>query len=246
MIRQQTTTPITALYCRLSRDDELQGPSNSIINQRRILEAFAKDHGLIPYRFFVDDGWSGANFDRPSFTEMIEGVENGEIKTVVTKDLSRLGRNYLQVGMYTEMVFPRKGVRYIAINDGVDSAQGDSELSVLKNVFNEWYAKDTSKKIRAVMKVKGNSGEHLTSCPPYGYIKSPDNPKLWIRDEEAAQVVYEIGLYVMDGFGPSQIARKLRERRILAPSAYFESKGIKYPAKKQGDPCGNLLLCTDT
>ena len=135
MNRQQTQTPITALYCRLSRDDELQGPSNSIINQKRILETYAKDHGLIPYQFFVDDGWSGANFDRPSFTEMIERVENGEIKTVITKDLSRLGRNYLQVGMYTEMVFPRKGVRYIAVNDGVDSAQGDSELSVLKNVF---------------------------------------------------------------------------------------------------------------
>ena len=137
MLRQQTQAQITALYCRLSRDDELQGPSNSIVNQKRILEAFAKEHGLIPYQFFVDDGWSGANFDRPSFTEMIERVENGEIKTVVTKDLSRLGRNYLQVGMYTEMVFPRKGVRYIAINDGVDSAQGDNELSVLKNVFNE-------------------------------------------------------------------------------------------------------------
>ena len=135
MIRQQTTTPITALYCRLSRDDELQGPSNSIINQRRILEGFAKDQGLVPYELFIDDGWSGANFNRPGFTEMIERVENGEIKTVVTKDLSRLGRNYLQVGMYTEMVFPRKGVRFIAINDGVDSAQGDSELSVLKNVF---------------------------------------------------------------------------------------------------------------
>ena len=135
MIRQQPTTPITALYCRLSRDDELQGPSNSIVNQKQILETYAKAHNLVPYAFFIDDGWSGANFDRPSFTEMIERIENGEIKTVITKDLSRLGRNYLQVGMYTEMVFPRKGVRYIAVNDGVDSAQGDSELSVLKNVF---------------------------------------------------------------------------------------------------------------
>ena len=138
MLRQQTTqVPVTALYCRLSRDDELQGESNSIQNQRRMLETYCRDNGLTNYKFFVDDGWSGANFDRPSFTEMMEGVENGEIKTVITKDLSRLGRNYLQVGMYTEMVFPRKGVRYIAINDGVDSAQGDSELSALKNLFKE-------------------------------------------------------------------------------------------------------------
>ena len=132
MLRQQTTpTPITALYCRLSRDDELQGPSNSITNQQKILEAYARENGFVPYTFFVDDGWSGANFQRPGFTEMMERVENGEIKTVITKDLSRLGRNYLQVGMYTEMVFPRKGVRYIAINDGVDSAQGDNDMSGL-------------------------------------------------------------------------------------------------------------------
>ena len=136
MIRQQTTTaPITALYCRLIRDDELQGESFSIQNQRRMLEGYAQDQGLVPYTFFIDDGWSGANFDRPGFTEMMEGIERGEIKTVVTKDLSRLGRNYLQVGMFTEITFPKKGVRFIAINDGVDSAQGDNELSGLRNYF---------------------------------------------------------------------------------------------------------------
>jgi len=136
MLRQQSNpAPITALYCRLSRDDEIAGESNSISNQRRILETYARENNLMPYQFFVDDGWSGANFQRPGLMDMIERVENGEIKTVVTKDLSRLGRNYLQVGMYTEVVFPRKGVRYIAINDGVDSAQGDSELSALKNLF---------------------------------------------------------------------------------------------------------------
>ena len=137
-MKQQTAqAPITALYCRLSRDDEIQGESFSISNQKRILESYAREHGLMNYRFFVDDGWSGANFQRPGFMEMMEGVENGEIKTVVTKDLSRLGRNYLQVGMYTEMVFPRKGVRYIAVNDGVDSAQGDNDLTPLRNLFNE-------------------------------------------------------------------------------------------------------------
>ena len=146
-MRQQT--PVTALYCRLSRDDELQGESLSIENQRRMLEGYCRENGLTNYRFFVDDGWSGANFDRPSFQKMLEGVESGEIKTVITKDLSRLGRNYLQVGMYTEMIFPRKGVRYIAINDGVDSAQGDNEMSALRNLFNEWMVRDTSKKIKA-------------------------------------------------------------------------------------------------
>ena len=136
MIRQQTTqAPITALYCRLSRDDELQGESNSISNQKRILESYAREHSLMPYQFFVDDGWSGANFQRPGFTEMMDAVESGAVKTVVTKDLSRLGRNYLQVGLFTEITFPKKGVRFIAINDGVDSAQGDNDMSALRNLF---------------------------------------------------------------------------------------------------------------
>ena len=215
MLRQQTTTPITALYCRLSRDDELQGPSNSILNQKRILEAYAREHNLAPYSFFVDDGWSGANFDRPGFTDMIERVENGEIKTVITKDLSRLGRNYLQVGMYTEIVFPRKGVRYIAINDGVDSAQGDSELSVLKNVFNEWMVKDTSKKIKAVFRSKGMSGKPLTSQPPYGYIK--DESGMFVIDEETAPVVKQIFSLCLAGNGPTKIARMLTEQNIPTP-----------------------------
>ena len=215
MLRQQTTTPITALYCRLSRDDELQGESNSVSNQKRILETYAKDHGLIPYKFFVDDGWSGANFNRPGFTEMIERVENGEIKTVVTKDLSRLGRNYLQVGMYTEVVFPRKGVRYIAVNDGVDSAQGDSELSVLKNVFNEWMVKDTSKKIKAVFRSKGMSGKPITSQPVYGYLKGEDGT--FIIDEETAPVVKQIYSLCLAGNGPTKIARMLTEQNIPTP-----------------------------
>jgi len=215
MFRQQTTTPITALYCRLSRDDEIAGESFSIQNQKRILESYAREHNLMPYQFFIDDGWSGANFNRPSFTEMIERVENGEIKTVVTKDLSRLGRNYLQVGMYTEIVFPRKGVRYIAINDGVDSAQGDNELSALKNLFNEWMVKDTSKKIKAVFKSKGMSGKPLTSQPPYGYLKGEDGT--FVIDEETAPVVRQIFNLCLAGNGPTKIARVLAEQNIPTP-----------------------------
>ena len=215
MLRQQTTAPITALYCRLSRDDEIAGESNSVSNQKRILETYAKEHGLIPYQFFVDDGWSGANFNRPGFTEMIERVENGEIKTVITKDLSRLGRNYLQVGMYTEIVFPRKGVRYIAVNDGVDSAQGDSELSALKNLFNEWMVKDTSKKIKAVFRSKGMSGKPITSQPVYGYLKGEDGT--FIIDEETAPVVKQIYSLCLAGNGPTKIARMLTEQNIPTP-----------------------------
>ena len=199
MLRQQSTqAPITALYCRLSRDDELQGESNSISNQKYILETYAREHGFLNFRFIVDDGWSGANFDRPGFKELIEGVENGEIKTVIVKDLSRLGRNYLQVGMYTEMVFPRKGVRFIAVNDGVDSAQGDNELSALRNFFNEWMVKDTSKKIKAVFHSKGMSGKPLTSQPPYGYVKGPDGR--FVIDTETAPVVKQIYSLSLAGY----------------------------------------------
>ena len=216
MLRQQiNSAPITALYCRLSRDDEIAGESNSISNQKRILETYAREHSLMPYQFFVDDGWSGANFQRPGFMEMIERVENGEIKTVITKDLSRLGRNYLQVGMYTEIVFPRKGVRYIAINDGVDSAQGDSELSALKNLFNEWMVKDTSKKIKAVFHSKGMSGKPLTSQPPYGYVKGEDGT--FVIDEETAPVVRQIFGLCLAGNGPTKIARMLTEQNIPTP-----------------------------
>ena len=216
MLRQTTQTiPVAALYARLSKDDEQQGESNSISNQKRILETYAREHGFMNYRFFVDDGWSGANFERPSFKEMIEGVENGEIKTVITKDLSRLGRNYLQVGMYTEMVFPRKGVRYIAINDGVDSEQGDNDLTPLKNLFNEWLVRDTSKKIRAVKRSKGMSGKPVTSKPVYGYLM--DGDENFIIDEEAAPVVKQIYSLCLAGNGPTKIARVLTEQQTPTP-----------------------------
>lgn len=225
---------ITALYCRLSQDDKMEGDSNSIINQKKILQKYALEHGYKNFKYYIDDGISGTTFNRPGFQEMISDIEAGLVKRVIIKDMSRFGRDYLQVGMYTEIMFPEHDIHFIAVNDGVDSTQGDNEFTPFRNIINEWYAKDTSKKIRAVMKVKGNAGEHLATTTPYGYMKSPDDKKQWIRDEEAASVVYEIGLYVMDGFGPSQIARKLTEREILTPAAYFASKGIKIPTKKEG------------
>ena len=233
-----STEAVTALYCRLSRDDELQGDSNSIINQKKILQKYALDHGWKNIRFYIDDGISGTTFNRPGFQEMIADIEAGIVKRVIIKDMSRLGRDYLQVGMYTEIMFPEHDVHFIAVNDGVDSKQGDNEFTPFRNIINEWYSKDTSKKIRAVMKVKGNAGEHLTTNAPYGYMKDPANPKQWVRDNDAANVVYDIGLYVMDGYGPSQIARLLKQRKILTPAAYYESKGINCNVKPQDDPYG--------
>ena len=233
-----STEAVTALYCRLSRDDELQGDSNSIINQKKILQKYALDHGWKNIRFYIDDGISGTTFNRPGFQEMIADIEAGIVKRVIIKDMSRLGRDYLQVGMYTEIMFPEHDVHFIVVNDGVDSKQGDNEFTPFRNIINEWYAKDTSKKIRAVMKVKGNAGEHLTTNAPYGYMKDPANPKQWVRDNDAANVVYDIGLYVMDGYGPSQIARLLKQRKILTPAAYYESKGINCNVKPQDDPYG--------
>ena len=227
---------LTALYCRLSRDDELQGDSNSIVNQKKILEKYAREHGYSNFKFYVDDGISGTTFNRPGFQQMIADIEAGLVKRVIIKDMSRFGRDYLQVGIYTEIMFPEHDIHFIAVNDGVDSTQGDNEFTPFRNIINEWYAKDTSKKIRAVMKVKGNAGEHLTVLPPYGYMKSSDDKKQWVKDEEAAQVVYEIGLYIMDGLGPSQIARKLTERKILTPAAYYESKGRTTNVTKKGSP----------
>ena len=227
---------LTALYCRLSRDAELQGDSNSIVNQKKILEKYAREPGYSNLKFYVNEGISGTTFNRPGFQQMIADIEAGLVKRVIIKDMSRFGRDYLQVGMYTEIMFPEHDIHFIAVNDGVDSTQGDNEFTPFRNIINEWYAKDTSKKIRAVMKVKGNAGEHLATMPPYGYMKSSDDKKQWVKDEEAAQVVYEIGLYIMDGLGPSQIARKLTERKILTPAAYYESKGRTTNVTKKGSP----------
>ncbi len=223
---------ITALYCRLSRDDELQGDSNSIINQKAILQKYADDNGFRNTMFFVDDGYSGTNFDRPDWQCLIGMVEDGRIGTVIVKDMSRLGRDYLKVGYYTEVVLPGADVRFIAINNGVDSAnQQDSDFTPFLNIINEWYAKDTSKKIRAVFKAKGESGKPLCTNPPYGYLKDPEDKHHWIVDEIAADVVKDIFRMCIAGKGPSQIAKALTERKILVPTAHLRSMGINAAAR---------------
>ena len=215
MSRQTATTLITALYPRLSHEDELQGESNSISNQKRILENYAKQNGFNNLKWYTDDGFSGANFQRPGFQSMLADIEAGLVGTVIVKDMSRLGRNYLQVGMYTEMIFPQKGVRFIAINDGVDSAQGDNDFAPLRNIFNEWLVRDTSKKIRAVKRSKGMSGKPVTSKPVYGYLM--DGDENFIIDEEAAPVVRQIYSLCLAGNGPTKIARMLTEQEIPTP-----------------------------
>ena len=215
MLRQTTQQLITALYPRLSHEDELQGESNSISNQKRILETYAKQNGFSNLRWYTDDGYSGANFQRPGFQAMLADIEAGKVGTVIVKDMSRLGRNYLQVGMYTEMIFPQKGVRFIAITDGGDSAQGENDFAPLRNIFNEWLVRDTSKKIKAVKRSKGMSGKPITSKPVYGYLMDEDEN--FIIDEEAAPVVRQIYSLCLAGNGPTKIARMLTEQQIPTP-----------------------------
>ena len=210
----------TALYCRLSQDDGIEGDSNSIQNQKAILQKFAEDHHFPSPCFYVDDGFSGGNFQRPAFQQMISDMENGEIGIIVTKDLSRLGRNQLHTGLYIEERFPMFGVRYIAINDNVDTDSSESnDLMPFKNLFNEWFIRDTSRKIRAVLKAKAERGERLGTRAPYGYRKDPDTKKL-IVDEEAAAIVRRIFAMCAGGSGPSQIARILKKEQILTPTMY--------------------------
>jgi len=216
VIRQQTQI-ITALYPRLSRDDELQGESNSISNQKQILESYARTHGFTNLRYYTDDGFSGVNFQRPGFQEMLADIEAGKVATVIVKDMSRLGRNYLQVGFYTDILFPQKGVRFIAINDNVDSQTdgGDNDFTPLRNLFNEWMVRDTSKKIRAVKRARGMSGKPVTSRPVYGYLMGEDGR--YVVDEEAADVVRKIYILCLAGNGPTKIARMLTEQQIPTP-----------------------------
>ena len=218
------TDKITALYCRLSQDDMLQGESNSIINQKAILKRFADENGFCNPVYYVDDGVSGTTWEREGFKAMMADIEDGKVGTVITKDLSRLGRDYLKTGELIEMVFPDYDVRYIAINDGVDTFKSENELMAFKNIFNDWYARDTSKKIRAVFKAKGQSGKHLSN-PIYGYKHSETDKNLWLIDDEAAEVVRKIFHLCIDGYGPAQIARILTEEGIPTPTAYALSQG---------------------
>ena len=230
------TDKITALYCRLSRDDELQGDSNSIINQKAILQKYADDNGFTNTSFFVDDGYSGTNFDRPDWRRLMTLVDEGKVGTVIVKDMSRLGRDYLKVGYYTEVALPGADVRFIAINNGVDSTnQQDSDFTPFLNIINEWYAKDTSKKIRAVFKAKGESGKPLCTNPPYGYLKDPDDKHHWIVDEVAADVVRDIFKMCVAGKGPSQIAKSLSQRQIPVPTVHLHRMGINTPAREPED-----------
>ena len=229
---------ITAIYCRLSRDDEQAGESNSIVNQKAILKKYAKEQGFRNIQFFVDDGFSGANFNRPEWQRMISMVEADQIGVLLAKDMSRIGRNYLEVGFYTEILFPKHNVRFIAINSGVDSAnQMDNDFTPFLNIINEFYVKDSSKKVKASMKQKGESGEYLTTNPPYGYMKDPDNPKKhWIIDDEAAAIVRQIFAWCMEGFGPSQIAKRLKEAKVDCPTVHWAKMGRNAPAKPPDDP----------
>ncbi|TGX96765.1 DUF4368 domain-containing protein [Hominisplanchenecus murintestinalis] len=212
---------ITALYERLSRDDDLAGDSNSIVNQKKMLEDYAKNNGYTNTVHFMDDGFSGGSFERPGWKQMLSRIENGDIGTVIVKDMSRVGRDYLQVGFYTEVFFREKGVRFIAVSNGVDSDNNtSSEFAPFLNIMNEWYLRDCSRKISAVLRAKGKEGKPITSNPPYGYVKSPDDKNLWLVDEEAAEVVKKIFRLTVEGMGPYQIAKRLTEEKIEKPSYY--------------------------
>ena len=220
-MNQSNQRKITALYCRLSQDDGLDGDSNSIQNQKRILEQYAIDRRFPNPQFYVDDGYSGASFNRPDFQRMMADMEDGKIGIIITKDLSRLGRNQLHTGLYIEERFPQFGVRYIAINDNVDTENAESsELMPFKNLFNEWFVRDTSRKIRAVQRAKAERGERLGTRAPYGYQKDENTKGRLLVDEEAAAVVRRIFALCAAGNGPSQIARVLRREQVLCPAMY--------------------------
>lgn len=227
MKKQSEQTKITALYERLSRDDELAGESNSIVNQKKMLEKYAKEQGFSNLSHYTDDGWSGTNFERPDWKRLLTDIEDGKVGCVIVKDMSRIGRNYLQVGFYTEVLFREKGVRFIAISNGVDSTQQSSnEFAPFLNIMNEWYVRDTSRKIKSVLHAKGMDGKHLTSNAIYGYRKDPEDNDHWIIDEEAAAVVRRIYQLIMEGNGPMQVARILTMEKVERPSYYLAKQGL--------------------
>jgi len=229
--QNETIIGITALYCRLSRDDGAEGESNSIANQKKLLAKYAKEHGFTNTKFYVDDGYTGTNFNRPGFQQMLEDMEMGYISTVIVKDSSRFGRNYLEVGQYTDYYFPEHNIRFIAINDCIDSDNGEDDFSAFRNVMNEMYAKDISRKVRSSHRLRGNAGEPLAP-PPYGYVKDPANKKKWIIDPDAAEVVRRIFHLCIEGNGNETIARILQDDKVLVPQAYWQSKGMSRGGKK--------------
>jgi DNA invertase Pin-like site-specific DNA recombinase len=228
----QKTQNLTVLYERLSRDDELQGESNSIVNQKKILEDYANQHGFGNILHIFDDGYSGTNFDRPGWKQLLTEIEAKNVGTVIVKDMSRVGRDYLQVGFYTEVMFRKNGVRFIAISNNIDSAAGENEFAPFLNIMSEWYSRDTSRKIKTVIQSKGKSGKHLTSSAIYGYRKHPDDRNKWVIDKDAAAVVKRIFRMAVGGNGPFRIARTLTDEKILRPSVYnaLRDGGIYTPA----------------
>lgn len=235
----RATEKITALYCRLSQEDANEGDSNSITNQKDILLRYAKEHRFPNPTFFVDDGYSGTNYDRPGFQRMLSEIEAGKVVVVLTKDLSRLGRNSSLTGLYINFTFPKYSVRYIAINDHfdtIDPNSTDNDVAGIKNWFNEFFAKDTSRKIRAVQKAKGERGVPLTTNVPFGYRKDPEDRTKWIVDEAAALVVKRIFKLCMEGRGPMQIAKLLQAEKVLNPTSYKRREGIKSPSPETADP----------
>ena len=233
----ENNVKITALYCRLSQDDGRDGESNSISNQKAILSQYAKEHGYLHPEFFVDDGISGTTFDRPDFQRMQRMAENGEIGTIIVKDLSRFGRETIEMGRLTQVVYPSLGITFIAIQENVNTNTGTGlEMMPFYNIFNEWYAEQTSKKIKAVWKSKADNGERVSSAVPFGYMKSPDNTKQWIIDEPAAKVVRYIFELCLAGLGPMKIARRLENEEIVCPTEYYYRIGRKATNKRPDNP----------
>ena len=225
------THDVTAfIYLRLSRDDNLEGESYSIGNQKKLLTKAAKDMGYTNIVIFIDDGVSGVTMNRPGFNDMMQQLEENRAAALLVKDLSRLGRNYIEVGRLMEEFFPEHDIRLVAVSDNIDTNEGENEKAPIRNLFNEWYARDISKKRRISNKIKGNAGEPLGQ-PPYGYIKDPDNPKHWIIEEEAASTVRRIFSMTLDGLGPEQIAAQLERDGVLTPRAYWQQRGVKRPGK---------------
>lgn len=226
---------ITALYCRLSVDDELNGESNSITHQKEMLEEYAQKNNFYNIKFYVDDGYSGTSFNRPAFKELIKNIDSGIVGTVIVKDMSRLGRDYLKVGYYSEVYFGEAGVHFIAVNDNVDNTiENDSDFTPFRNIMNEWYAKDTSKKVRAVIRAKGMSGKSTCNCPPYGYMK--DENGNWLVEKEAAEIVKRIYRLCIEGYGPMQISKKLNAQKAISPVVWKNKVGWKYKLEKVDHP----------